>query len=110
MEGNLLSPSSLGLTKANSVGTPGVKDPDPDYALIKTDESEGVPTLDGDAMLSKVILPPQSDDVESFIQDPIKIPDIVNGLNTGIPICAGSDNQLDQTQWFEIMLEDSQPK
>ena len=94
---DLLS-SSLGLTKANSVGTPGVKDPDPDYALIKTDESEGVPTLDGDEMMSKVILPPKSDDVESFIQDPIKIPDLVNGLNTGIPICAGSDNQLDQTR------------
>ena len=38
--------SSMGLTASNSVATPGIKDPEADYAATKNDESSERPRLD----------------------------------------------------------------
>ena len=37
---------SMGLTLANAVATPGVKDPNPDYEAVKTEESDAINCAD----------------------------------------------------------------
>ena len=87
---DLLS-NSLGIVEANSVGTPGTKDPEPDYDLIKTCEPEGFATLDGDLMKSQIKMPDAEISIESFIREPVSqsARHSVNGLNTGISLCPG---------------------
>ena len=47
--------SSMGLSQSNSVSTPGIKDPDPDYDLVKNDESKNLPLSAKDALPSSSI-------------------------------------------------------
>ena len=71
---DLLS-KSMGLTSANAVATPGIKDPTPDYDAVKTDESDAVtysdfPAVNADDVIN-ALRPRESrvtfsEDVQSF--------------------------------------------
>ena len=58
---------SLGITHANSVASPGVKDPEPDYSIPKTNEPDLRPTLDHDHMQSSITIPTDEKPIETFI-------------------------------------------
>ena len=50
---DLLS-ESLSLSEAKAVATPGSKDPEPDYDMVKTDENDAVMDLSGEVGDSKI--------------------------------------------------------
>ena len=68
-----LMSASLGITAANSVVTPGLKDSDPDYDLVKTNEPDMPATLNAESMTSNLDIEATPEPIEKFIQEPVAI-------------------------------------
>ena len=58
---------SLGITNANAVASPGVKDVEPDYTFPKTNEPSLYPTLNHNAMQEAITTPEDVEPIDSFI-------------------------------------------